>query len=205
MWVAALFVAVVAVLVAVSATRRRRRLRFIERYEFPAPLAAKLREHHPQLLEEDAQLALAALREWFVACHHARGKMIGMPSRVADDAWHEFILMTRLYHAFCERAFGKYLHHTPSAVATTPPAEAIPRTLELLERGSRDADRELPTLFTVDSRLGIERGRTWTRGRVALVASVGTDASGGDGCSGGDGGGDGCSGGDGCGCGGCCG
>ncbi|CAH0442450.1 glycine-rich domain-containing protein [Ralstonia pseudosolanacearum] len=38
-----------------------------------------------------------------------------MPSRVADDLWHAFILYTREYRDFCRRAFGKFLHHLPSA------------------------------------------------------------------------------------------
>ncbi len=39
-----------------------------------------------------------------------------MPSQVADDLWHEFILYTRDYDAFCRRAFGGFLHHTPAVV-----------------------------------------------------------------------------------------
>ncbi len=35
------------------------------------------------------------------------------PSLVADLAWHEFILCTRLYTKFCEDKFGRYIHHTP--------------------------------------------------------------------------------------------
>lgn len=39
-----------------------------------------------------------------------------MPSQVTDDLWHEFILCTRHYDAFCRRAFGGFLHHTPAVV-----------------------------------------------------------------------------------------
>ncbi len=35
------------------------------------------------------------------------------PSRVVDDLWHEFILFTRLYGAFCQRYFGRMIHHQP--------------------------------------------------------------------------------------------
>lgn len=35
------------------------------------------------------------------------------PSLLADYAWHEFILCTRVYAAFCERNFGKFIHHHP--------------------------------------------------------------------------------------------
>ena len=209
MAVAAIVVVAVIVLIVWSIVKRARRRSFIETYAFPPALAEKLREHHEQLSEDDAGRVLEALREWFLACFHARGKMMGMPSRVVDDAWHEFILMTRLYTQFCKTAFGRYLHHTPNAVAPEPTASKIPATLEVLEKAKvapRGAE-QLPALFTIDSDLGIPRGRHWTRANIqwhaTLAVAVG-GGGGGDGCLGcGDSGGDGC-GGDGCGgCGGC--
>ncbi|MGB0430642.1 MAG: glycine-rich domain-containing protein [Bacteroidia bacterium] len=35
------------------------------------------------------------------------------PSLITDNAWHEFILFTRLYHRFCDKHFGRYIHHSP--------------------------------------------------------------------------------------------
>ena len=35
------------------------------------------------------------------------------PSVRVDLAWHEFILCTRAYDAFCRRLFGKFIHHSP--------------------------------------------------------------------------------------------
>ncbi len=35
------------------------------------------------------------------------------PSLIVDNAWHEFILFTRLYHNFCDAEFGRYIHHSP--------------------------------------------------------------------------------------------
>jgi hypothetical protein len=206
---------VVATLVALAAVvyvvQQRRRIRFIEEYEFPPPLTFKLRKHHPQLGEHEVEQVFEGLRQWFVACADAKGKMIGMPSRVVDDAWHEFILMTRRYHAFCNSAFGHYLHHAPNAMSEEPVAPTIPRTLELVER--RTAVRPelaalapLPTLFTVDAELGIDEGQTWTRELVELQRTaptgsgclgVGERADKSDGGCGGD-----CGGCGGCGCGG---
>jgi hypothetical protein len=165
--VVAVFVALVVASAAITHFRRARRLRFIESYAFPDALTSKLQERHPDLTPLQLERAVAALREWFVACHHAQGEMIAMPSRVADDAWHEFILMTRLYHEFCDKAFGRYLHHTPDAVSDRPIRPAIPKTLELLERKVGTpvlaGVGALPLLFTVDTELGVERGRFWTR------------------------------------------
>lgn len=33
---------------------------------------------------------------------------------VIDEMWHHFILCTRDYFDFCDRYFGRYLHHTPT-------------------------------------------------------------------------------------------
>lgn len=208
MEVAIFLVAAASLVVAYRLWKRRQGRAFIERYEFPEALRDKLLEEHPQLTRRDADRVLEALRQWFVVCLRARGSVIGMPSRVVDDAWHEFILMTRLYHQFCDRAFGRYLHHTPNAVAGKPIADAIPRTLQLLEKDAPAPAGGLPPLFTLDSELRVARGRDWSRAALAggggLTLVVGAEGELGGGCLGaGDTGGDGC-GGDGCGgCGGC--
>lgn len=40
-------------------------------------------------------------------------KNIAMTSRSVDLIWHQFILFTKEYHEFCNRFFGRYLHHVP--------------------------------------------------------------------------------------------
>ena len=35
------------------------------------------------------------------------------PSISVDLAWHEFILCTRAYAAFCQQHFGRMMHHDP--------------------------------------------------------------------------------------------
>ncbi|MEQ9438643.1 MAG: hypothetical protein RIG62_06325 [Cyclobacteriaceae bacterium] len=35
------------------------------------------------------------------------------PSLPVDLTWHEFILFTRLYAAFCQEHFGRFIHHHP--------------------------------------------------------------------------------------------
>src|SRR5215210_5463662 len=148
---------VIALLIIFSRFQKRRQRRFIEeKYEFPPPLADKLRKHHPRLREDEVTQVLDGLRQWFVAALYAGGEMIGMPSRVVDDAWHEFILMTRAYSEFCDKAFGKYLHHTPNALAAEPMAPTIPKTLELLRKAEVVGVGRMPVLFTIDTDLRIE-------------------------------------------------
>ena len=82
-----------------------------------------------------------------------------MPSKAVDEAWHEMILMTREYTEFCERAFGRYLHHTPGLDAGGADARRCSRT-----RSRIVDDNELPmTLFTADTDAGL-------RGRLRVVA-----------------------------------
>jgi len=35
------------------------------------------------------------------------------PSHIVDLAWHEFILFTKYYAAFCDTHFGHFIHHHP--------------------------------------------------------------------------------------------
>jgi hypothetical protein len=137
-------------------TRRRRA--YIESYAFPAALRTKLREK----FDDDRQVAVAleGLREWYLACLAARGKMLGMPSRAVDIAWHEMILMTREYHHFCRQAFGEYLHHTPDSVMDVPMNAGLASTLAILESQALTV-AGVPLLFAVDRELGIEDGFFW--------------------------------------------
>lgn len=35
------------------------------------------------------------------------------PSHRVDLAWHELILFTKVYQSFCQRWFGRFVHHSP--------------------------------------------------------------------------------------------
>jgi hypothetical protein len=139
-------------------TRKRRRA-FIENYEFPPALRAKLREK----LDNEYQVAVAVegLREWYVACLYAGRETLGMPSRAVDVAWHEMILMTRTYHAFCDRAFGHYLHHTPDSVLKEPLDTGLARTLAVA-----------PMLFMVDDQVGLTDGYSWAETDLERLRAV---------------------------------
>lgn len=53
--------------------------------------------------------------------HHPGLKFIPVmheEMRPIDNMWHEFILVTRDYHEFCNHYFGCYLHHEPDMKQT---------------------------------------------------------------------------------------
>src|SRR4051794_4501386 len=135
--------------------RRKGRRGFIENYAFAEGLADKLVEELGD--RRAAEVALEGLRAWYLACLHADGELIGMPSRAVDEAWHEMILRTREYHAFCARAFGGYLHHSPDSTLSVPMAAILPATLRIVD------EHELPmVLFTADADAGVEDGYDWS-------------------------------------------
>jgi hypothetical protein len=60
-------------------------------------------------------LIATGLKQWLRCCGAALrdGQVIGMPSQAVDEAWHGYILCTSRYAAFCETAYGQFLHHHP--------------------------------------------------------------------------------------------
>jgi hypothetical protein len=150
-------------------TRNKRRRAFIESYEFPPALRAKLREE----LDNEYQVAraLEGLRDWYLACLDAGDEMLGMPSRIVDVAWHEMILMTRTYHAFCDRAFGHYLHHTPDSLMDEPMRDGLARTLATLDSRAAMAGG-VPLLFAIDEELGVEGGYSWAEQDVEQLRAA---------------------------------
>lgn len=197
--------------------RRRagRRCEFIEGYVFPPGIRSKVRRRYPHLGDDDLARVETGLRQYFQLSLLARRRALAMPSQVVDVAWHEFILHTRLYRAFCGKAVGRFLHHTPAEAMRTPTEaqEGIRRAWRLacgLEGIDPRTPTRLPVLFALDDLLKIPDGFRYARNCLAATAPgssvtycgshIGCGGGGGDGgcnsdsgCSG-DGGG--CGGGD---------
>ena len=142
------------------------RAEFIRSYTFPRGLFDKLRAKRPQLDQKQLQLVAHALRQFFLAYLHCGRRNVSMPSQVADDLWHEFILYTRNYDTFCRRAFGGFLHHTP-AVALSHERHKRQHNVGLRrvwwhtcreENINPRAPTRLPLLFALDAKLGIADG-----------------------------------------------
>lgn len=193
------------------------RARFIEDFPLQERLDRRLAARRPELDEQQRREVFEGLRDYFLICNSAGRKMVAMPSQAVDDAWHEFILFTRNYQAFCQRAFGRFLHHTPAEAMSSPrvASDGIKRSWRLAcahEGIDPKQPARLPRLFALDAALGIAGGFVYQldclAGRAAGATNSGFCAShigcssgcAGDSGSHGDGGGD--SGGDGGGCGG---
>lgn len=136
---------------------------YIRCYMFPKGLLEKLHQRRPELSLKDQQLVARALRQFFLVYLKSGYKQVSMPSQVVDDLWHEFILYTKNYDAFCRKAFGRYMHHTPAAVLGQHQRsnDGLRRTwwYACLEENinPRRATR-LPLLFALDGKWNITDG-----------------------------------------------
>lgn len=143
--------------------RRARRAEYIRTFSLPQGLYEKLQKHHPHLALKDCQLVGKGLRQYFLAYQKADGKYVSMPSQVVDDLWHEFILYTKQYQAFCKQAFGNFMHHIPAAVlkSGSKSNEGLRRVWWHTCREELINPKEptrLPLLFALDAKLRIKDG-----------------------------------------------
>jgi hypothetical protein len=196
---------------------------FIDNYPYQQHLDRRLAARRPELSAEQRAEVLACLLDYFQICRQAGRRMVAMPSQAVDDAWHEFILFTRWYDKFCQRAFGRFLHHTPAEAMRTPTtaSDGLKRAWRLacLREGiDPKHPARLPRLFALDASLGIAGGFIYQLDCLAasggaagsgncashIGCSSGSGCSGSTGCSGdsggsssssSDGGGSGCGGG----------
>lgn len=145
--------------------RELQRERFIREAELPRGLFDGLRKKRPELSLKDCQLIAQGLRQFFLAYLHSGRAYVSMPSQLADDLWHEFILHTRSYERFCRDAFGGFLHHTPAVALGAQAGEHSNAGLRRvwwhtcrLENINPRAPTRLPLLFALDGKFTIADG-----------------------------------------------
>ncbi|MEU4312422.1 hypothetical protein [Nocardia sp. NPDC024068] len=120
------------------------------------------------------ELVETGLRQWLRCCGPAMAddQVIGMPSHAVDEAWHGFILCTRRYADFCDRAYGRFLHHYPEG-SDTPVAgqgdmaSQLGRTVVAWSLVARPGEQCV--LWDLDSRLGLDHPWGIPAERVASI------------------------------------
>jgi len=161
-----IFVLIILALAAFTIWRKWRGLKraaHIRSYTLPAGLYSKLQKHYPDLSFKDCQLVAKGLRQFFLAYLAGGKKPVAMPSQAVDALWHEFILYTKHYQAFCKDAFGGFMHHTPAVVMGSDQSANV-GLKRCFYYACRDENinpskpLSLPLLFAIDAKLKIPNG-----------------------------------------------
>jgi len=126
-----------------------------ESVDVPAAEFEALAHEAPYLIEkliknrvvdsaDEGQALFLEVKRYLVLCQIDRTRIWKMHSLRVDEAWHQFVLFTAEYVAFCKRHFGRYVHHSPS---NAPPPEIENRAPEATFAEFGDRYREV---FAVD-------------------------------------------------------
>lgn len=97
-------------------------------YEAPFVIEKLVKERFVDT-EEAARVLFTEVKRYLVLCHVDHTKSWQMCSLAVDEAWHQFVLFTAEYSAFCARYFGRYRHHAPSNAPDTGVGHAPEATL----------------------------------------------------------------------------
>lgn len=186
---------------------KKKRREFVQRFRFDSSIRQRVATKYPHLTPPQIEQVLAGLRDYFQVVVAARGSgLVSMPSQAVDEAWHAFILSTKAYASFCQRAFGRFLHHHPAETMTSPTqaTQGIKRVWNLAclqENIDAAKPQRLPRLFALDSELNIPHGFVYSLACMAANApansfcasdigsgcgSSSSDSGDGGGCGGGD-------------------
>ncbi|MEV4670954.1 hypothetical protein AB0K34_04805 [Actinomadura sp. NPDC049382] len=103
-------------------------------------LAAYVAKHQEVTLAY-AERMVSQMLVWMRAVADNPHVRLAMDETV-DPAWHAFILHSEDYAAFCDRMFGRYLHHVPPGPGTSHTAAEVHRTMPALEATGYPVDTE---------------------------------------------------------------
>ena len=184
----------------------------IDNYKFPQRITSQLAKKYPQLSANDIAQSLEQLKEYFHLCRMAMAEgffsgkrsMVAMPSKIVDEAWHEFILFTKEYENFCKKVFGEFLHHSPAkSMQRESEVETSLQNVWRLACARQGINplkpNRIPLLFRLDEICNVREGNRYVIGDSAdsMEFSVSRIKCNGQssnsyvgGCSGGCGGGD---------------
>ncbi|MGN6492261.1 MAG: hypothetical protein ACTHLE_09725 [Agriterribacter sp.] len=67
-----------------------------------------------EVTDEEAFDLFQETKKFLFVCQ-VKGIFIPDDLLILDEMWHNFILFTKEYHAFCNRYFNRYFHHLPAS------------------------------------------------------------------------------------------
>jgi hypothetical protein len=142
------------------------RLAFVDSYRFPSSVRQRFMFQHETMAASGLETVEAATRQWFRLAARLPRTKLSMPSIVVDEMWHEFVLHTADYAAFCDAALGRFLHHQPESAMSGEAAAAnrssgLVATLRAAQIDEAGSPGGLPLLFRVDHELSVRGGRKY--------------------------------------------
>lgn len=127
----------------------------IAKWSFPPHIWTKAAEKFPQI-DKERDLVDQGLRDWFTCCAWRGKRQIGMPSKLVDEVWHELILDTTSYVAFCRTVFSSYLHHFPDGKSGAVGPSPLVNTIWAWDRSRAGRRDDECSLWDLDRRLGVK-------------------------------------------------
>jgi hypothetical protein len=126
---------------------------------FEAPyLIEKLLKEHICTSADEAAALFTEVKRYLLLWHIDPSKSWQMHSLRIDEAWHQLVLFTHEYTAFCVDHFGRYLHHMPSN-APQMAGEPVPEATfaELAARYEEVFGEPLPSIWRDETTLTVDR------------------------------------------------
>jgi hypothetical protein len=99
---------------------RRAPLADVLRYKNPSVVRGFLRDYDLDRKEGDLLFREMLKLLWMGARDGAEDFTMWSAWKPLDEMWHAFILHTEDYGAFCDRYFGRMIHHRPSTHESKP-------------------------------------------------------------------------------------
>jgi len=95
-----------------------------------------IRRYTPSITEAEADNMIDAFLQWIALTPRNTMELyMVMFKTPVEEAFHNFVLNTRIYGQFCEKFLGYFFHHDPMVQETGPEVEKIARfTVEQLEK-----------------------------------------------------------------------
>jgi hypothetical protein len=124
-----------------------------ELFAFEAPyLVEKLVKDRIVDDPEEAEALFREVKRYLLLCRVDRSRMWQMHSLRVDHCWHELVLFTGEYIAFCRRFFGGYVPHSPSNAPEYEGGDDTPAATydEFQARYASFFGEELPAIWQDD-------------------------------------------------------
>jgi hypothetical protein len=152
-----------------STKEMNKKIRFIRNYSFPGYIIDRFILENSTMTINQSIIVSDCLKDYFIAGLMSKGLgSVAMPSKIVDKLWHIFIIFTKDYVDFCNKAYGYYFHHSPKKTEVLTKeidSKSIIRTWlcsSEIEGIDIKKKEELPLIFEIDDLFQIKNGNSYS-------------------------------------------